>query len=61
MPAYGWLHAFRNASVRTGVYVGILLSAAFSGWVIVANRVPFLDRFALVRNWLRSKFLVSSH
>ncbi len=50
MPAYGWFHAFRNASVRTGVYVGILLSAAFSGWVIVANRVPFLDRFALARN-----------
>lgn len=50
LPASRWFHVFRNASVRTGVYVGILLSAAFSGWVIVANRVPFLDRFALVRN-----------
>jgi hypothetical protein len=27
-----------------------MLSIAFSGWVIVANRVPLLDRFALVRN-----------
>jgi hypothetical protein len=41
---------FRNASVRTGVYVGVVLSIVFSGWVIVANRVPVLDRFALVRN-----------
>ena len=50
MPAYGSFHAFRNASVRTGVYVGIVLSIAFSSWVIVANRVPFLDRFAFARN-----------
>jgi hypothetical protein len=48
--AYESLHAWQNASVRTGVYVGVVLSIAFSGWVIVANRVPFLDRFALVRN-----------
>ncbi|HKW57211.1 MAG TPA: hypothetical protein VJN42_07610 [Candidatus Acidoferrum sp.] len=50
MPAYGWLHGFRNASVRTGIYVGVLLAAFLSGWVIVANRAPFFDRFALLRN-----------
>ena len=50
LPAYGSSHAFRNASVRTGVYVGVVLSIVFSGWVIAANRVPVLDRFALVRN-----------
>ena len=50
LPAVRWFRAFRNASVRTGIYVGILLSIAFSGWVIVANRVPVLDRFALARN-----------
>src|ERR1700675_48872 len=50
LPAYGSFHVFRNASVRTGVYVGVVLSIVFSGWVIVANRVPVLDRFALVRN-----------
>jgi hypothetical protein len=44
------LHPWRNASVRMGVYVGVILSIAFSGWVVVANRVPFFDRFALVRN-----------
>lgn len=36
--------------MRTGIYVGVFLSVVFSGWVIVANRVPFLDRFALARN-----------
>jgi hypothetical protein len=33
-----------------GVYVGVILSIVFGGWVIVANRVPLLDRFALARN-----------
>jgi hypothetical protein len=50
LPAYRLFRVFRNASVRTGVYVGVVLSIVFSGWVIVANRVPVLDRFALVRN-----------
>lgn len=50
LPVYGSFQVFRNASVRTGVYVGIVLSILFSGWVIVANRVPLLDRFANVRN-----------
>jgi hypothetical protein len=50
LPAYGSFHVLRNASVRTGVYVGFILSIVFSGWVIVANRLPLLDRFALVRN-----------
>jgi hypothetical protein len=50
LPVYEFFHILRNASVRTGVYVGIVLSIVFSGWVIVANHVPSLDRFALVRN-----------
>ena len=50
MPGYASLQLVQNASVRTGIYVGVCLSLAFSGWVIVANRVPFLERFALPRN-----------
>jgi hypothetical protein len=50
MPVYGSLHAFRNASIRTGFYVGICLSIVFSGWVLVANYVAFLYPFALARN-----------
>jgi hypothetical protein len=43
-------HSLRNVSVRTGIYVGMFLSITFSGWVIVANRLPALDQFALARN-----------
>jgi hypothetical protein len=50
LPAYGWFRVLRNSSVRTGLYVGVVLSIVFSAWVIVANRISFLDRFALVRN-----------
>ncbi len=50
MPAYGRFHVLRNSSVRMGLYVGVALSMALGGWVLVANRVPGLDRFAFVRN-----------
>lgn len=50
MPAYGSFHAFRNVSVRMGLYVGVILSITFCSWVIVANRIPGLDRFAFARN-----------
>ena len=50
LPAYELFHPFRNASVRTGIYVGTVLSFALGVWVIVANRVPVLERFALARN-----------
>ena len=50
LPGYRRLHIFRNASVRTGVYTGICLSIVLVCWVVIANRVPFLDRFALERN-----------
>lgn len=57
MPVYGSFQAFRNASVRMGVYVGVVLSIAFCAWVIVANRVPGLDRFAFARNLMAVAFL----
>lgn len=50
LPPYELFHPFRNTSVRTGLYVGIVLSIALGAWVIVANRVPVLERFALARN-----------
>lgn len=50
LPAYELFHPFRNTSVRTGLYVGVALSIALGAWVIVANRVPVLERFALARN-----------
>ncbi len=50
LPGYRWFHVFRNLSVRVGVYVGVCLSLALSVWIFVANRVPFLERFARERN-----------
>ena len=50
LPGYRRLHLLRNASVRMGVYTGICLSIVLVGWIVIANRVPFLERFALERN-----------
>jgi len=50
LPGYRWFHVFRNATVRTGVYGGVCLTIVFAAWLIVANRLPFLERLALERN-----------
>jgi cytochrome bd-type quinol oxidase subunit 2 len=50
LPGYRWFHVFRNAAVRTGVYAGVFLTLVFNAWLVLANRVPLLDRFALERN-----------
>src|SRR5260221_14734553 len=50
LPGYRWFHVFRNAAIRTGVYVGVCLTLVFSAWLVIANHAPFLERFALERN-----------
>jgi hypothetical protein len=50
LPGYRWFHAFRNAAIRTGVYVGVCMTLVFTAWLIVANHFLFLERFALERN-----------
>ena len=50
LPGYRWFHVFRNASIRTGVYVGVCLTLVFTAWLVIANHAPFLGRFALERN-----------
>ena len=50
LPGYRWFHVFRNAAVRTGVYAGVFLSLVFTAWLVLANRFPILERFALERN-----------
>jgi hypothetical protein len=35
---------------RTGALVGVLLSSILTAWLLVANRVPSLERFAGIRN-----------
>jgi hypothetical protein len=50
LPGFRWFHVFRNAAVRTGVYAGVFLSLTFTIWLVLANRVPVLERLALERN-----------
>jgi uncharacterized membrane protein YvlD (DUF360 family) len=50
LPGYGRLHVFKNAAIRTGVYSGVGLSVVLVAWVLVANRAPSLEPFALERN-----------
>ena len=50
LPGYRWFHIFRNAAIRTGVYVGVCLTLVSTAWLVIANHAPFLDRFALERN-----------
>jgi hypothetical protein len=50
LPGYRWFHVFKNVAVRVGVYIGVCLSLVLSTWILLANRVPFLERFALERN-----------
>jgi len=50
LPGYHWFHVFRNASIRTGVYVGVCLTMVFTAWLVIANHAPFLERFAMERN-----------
>lgn len=50
LPGYRWFRAFKHVPLRLGVYVGFCLSVIFSASLVVANRVPFLERFALERN-----------
>jgi hypothetical protein len=42
--------AARHAAFRIGVYLGIALSVVLAAWVIIANRVPFLEPFDRERN-----------
>lgn len=58
LPGYRWFRAFKHAPVRLGVYIGVGLSVAFSAWLIVANRAPFLEALALERNLAAAALLI---
>lgn len=50
LPGSRRLDFLPNAAVRTGVYTGVCLSLVFTAWLVIANQVPFLERFAFERN-----------
>ena len=47
----------RDVAIRTGVYAGVSLSMVFAAWILIANRVPFLDPIAMERNIIASALL----
>jgi hypothetical protein len=57
LPGYNRLRVFQSAAVRTGIYLGFCLAIVLIGWVLAANRAPFLERFALERNLLSASLM----
>jgi len=52
------LEFLKYAAIRVGIYAGVALSAVFSLWVIIANRVPMSATFATERNVIAAILLV---
>jgi hypothetical protein len=53
-----WFGLLEDAATRMGVYVGLSLSLIFTLWLVVANRVPALDAFAMPRNLVAASLLL---
>lgn len=49
-PGYRWFDFFRHTPSRVGIYTGVWLSLVFVAWVVIANRLPFLEPLAQQRN-----------
>lgn len=58
LPGMRWLLWLRSVSLRIGILTGIYASCVFVAWLIVANRVSTLDRFAGPRNILTGAILL---
>lgn len=50
LPGSRRLDFLHNAAIGTGVYTGVCVSLVFTAWLVIANQVPFLERFAFERN-----------
>ena len=49
-PGFRWFGFLRDVALRTGSYTGVSLSLIFVAWLLIANRVPFLESLAMERN-----------
>lgn len=58
LPGYRFLGFLKDVAVRTGIYSGISLSIIFTAWLLIANRVPFLEPFAMERNIAGAALLI---
>jgi hypothetical protein len=51
LPGAPWLLWLKNQPLRIGVLTGIYLTAVMTVALFTANRVPWLDGYADLRNW----------
>ena len=56
-PGFHWFRFLRDAALRTGVYAGVFLSLVFTVWLLIANRVPYLEPLATERNVIAAALL----
>ena len=56
-PGYRWFDFLRHPPAKVGIYTGLWLSVIFVAWVVIANRVPFLEQVAQQRNGIATLLL----
>lgn len=56
-PGYRWFDFLRHAPAKVGIYTGLWLSVILVAWVVIANRVPFLEPLAQQRNVIATLLL----
>ena len=57
-PGYRWFHFLRNVPLRIGIFTGVWLSLVLTAWILVANRIPFLEPLARQRNAMATLLLI---
>ena len=57
LPGFHWFGFLNDVATRTGIYAGVFLSVIFAGWLLIANRVPFLEPVAMERNIIATALL----
>ena len=56
-PGYRRFDFLRHTPAKVGIYTGLWLSVIFVTWVVIANRVPFLEPLAQQRNVIATLLL----
>lgn len=58
LPGAAWLRWLRHRPLRIGVLTGIYLSAVMAVALFCANRIPSLEPYADLRNWVCNSLFV---
>ncbi|MGB2635447.1 MAG: hypothetical protein WAM58_16070 [Candidatus Acidiferrum sp.] len=57
LPGIHWFGFMKDVGIRVGVYAGLSLSLVFTAWLLIANRVAFLEPLAMERNIIAAALL----